>query len=68
VEAEVHEAALEVEVGEIGKTDPSGRVLTRPDEATTFLKALGKRTGKSLVENDKLAFKQTAAAAGAVSA
>lgn len=31
---------LEVEVGEIGKTDSSGRVLTQPDEAVTFLKAL----------------------------
>ncbi|MFO8051498.1 MAG: class II fructose-bisphosphate aldolase [Thermoplasmatota archaeon] len=31
---------LEVEVGEIGKTDPSGRVLTQPDEAHTFLTAL----------------------------
>ena len=31
---------LEVEVGEIGKTDPSGRVLTRPEEAATFLTAL----------------------------
>lgn len=31
---------LEVEVGEIGKTDSTGRVLTSPDEASTFLKAL----------------------------
>ena len=31
---------LEVEVGEIGKTDDSGRVLTSPEEAATFLTAL----------------------------
>ncbi len=31
---------LEVEVGEIGKTDASGRVLTSPKEASTFLTAL----------------------------
>jgi fructose-bisphosphate aldolase class II len=31
---------LEVEVGEIGKTDSSGRVLTSPGEAVTFLTAL----------------------------
>jgi fructose-bisphosphate aldolase class II len=31
---------LEVEVGEIGKTDSTGRVLTSPDEAATFLTAL----------------------------
>jgi fructose-bisphosphate aldolase class II len=31
---------LEVEVGEIGKTDESGRVLTSPEEAATFLNAL----------------------------
>lgn len=31
---------LEVEVGEIGKTDASGRVLTSPGEAVTFLAAL----------------------------
>lgn len=31
---------LEVEVGEIGKTDASGRVLTSPDEAVTFLRSL----------------------------
>lgn len=31
---------LEVEVGEIGKTDSSGRVLTSPEEAVTFLTAL----------------------------
>jgi len=31
---------LEVEVGEIGKTDESGRVLTTPEEAVTFLGAL----------------------------
>lgn len=31
---------LEVEVGEIGKTDETGRVLTSPEEAVTFLSAL----------------------------
>jgi fructose-bisphosphate aldolase class II len=31
---------LEVEVGEIGKTDSTGRVLTSPEEAVTFLSAL----------------------------
>jgi fructose-bisphosphate aldolase class II len=31
---------LEVEVGEIGKTDASGRVLTSPEEAVTFLTSL----------------------------
>lgn len=31
---------LEVEVGEIGKTDGSGRVLTSPEEAVAFLSAL----------------------------
>jgi fructose-bisphosphate aldolase class II len=31
---------LEVEVGEIGKTDDTGRVLTSPEEAVTFLSAL----------------------------
>jgi fructose-bisphosphate aldolase class II len=31
---------LEVEVGEIGKTDETGRVLTSPEEAVTFLTAL----------------------------
>ncbi len=31
---------LEVEVGEIGKTDASGRVLTSPEEAVTFLRSL----------------------------
>ena len=31
---------LEVEVGEIGKTDATGRVLTSPKEAATFLNAL----------------------------
>lgn len=31
---------LEVEVGEIGKTDKTGRVLTSPEEAVTFLSAL----------------------------
>jgi fructose-bisphosphate aldolase class II len=33
---------LEVEVGEIGKTDEHGRVLTTPDEAVTFIRALTK--------------------------
>ena len=31
---------LEVEVGEIGRTDEHGRVLTTPEEAVTFIKAL----------------------------
>ena len=31
---------LEVEVGEIGKEDADGRVLTKPEEAVTFIKAL----------------------------
>jgi fructose-bisphosphate aldolase class II len=31
---------LEVEVGEIGREDEHGRVLTQPDEAVTFIKAL----------------------------
>lgn len=31
---------LEVEVGEIGKEDASGKVVTTPDEAVTFIKAL----------------------------
>jgi fructose-bisphosphate aldolase class II len=31
---------LEVEVGEIGRTDEQGRVLTTPEEAVTFIKAL----------------------------
>jgi len=31
---------LEVEVGEIGKTDASGRVLTSPEEAVTFIRSL----------------------------
>jgi len=31
---------LEVEVGEIGREDDRGRVLTRPEEAVTFVKAL----------------------------
>jgi len=31
---------LEVEVGEIGKEDSDGRVLTKPEEAVTFIKAL----------------------------
>jgi len=31
---------LEVEVGEIGRTDDHGRVLTTPEEAVTFIKAL----------------------------
>jgi len=31
---------LEVEVGEIGKTDQAGMVITRPEEAVTFISAL----------------------------
>ena len=31
---------LEVEVGEIGRTDAQGRVLTTPEEAVTFISAL----------------------------
>ena len=31
---------LEVEVGEIGKEDTNGKVVTRPEEAVTFIKAL----------------------------
>ncbi len=31
---------LEVEVGEIGRTDEHGRVITTPEEATTFIGAL----------------------------
>ena len=31
---------LEVEVGEIGREDENGRVLTQPEEAATFIKAL----------------------------
>jgi fructose-bisphosphate aldolase class II len=31
---------LEVEVGEIGKEDAKGKVVTTPDEAVTFIKAL----------------------------
>lgn len=31
---------LEVEVGEIGKEGPDGRVLTRPEEAVVFIEAL----------------------------
>lgn len=31
---------LEVEVGEIGKEDAEGKVVTTPDEAVTFIKAL----------------------------
>lgn len=34
------EFGLEVEVGEIGRKDNSGLVLTRPEEAVTFIKAL----------------------------
>lgn len=34
------EYGLEVEVGEIGREDEHGRVLTRPDEAITFIQAL----------------------------
>ncbi len=37
------EYGLEVEVGEIGKKDKSGLVLTTVAEATTFIKALQKR-------------------------
>ncbi len=33
---------LEVEVGEIGKEDASGRVLTRPEEAVLFISELNK--------------------------
>ncbi|NPE29919.1 class II fructose-bisphosphate aldolase [Methanococcoides sp. SA1] len=34
------EYGLEVEVGEIGREDENGRVLTRPEEAATFISAL----------------------------
>ncbi len=34
------EYGLEVEVGEIGREDEFGRVLTRPEEAVTFISAL----------------------------
>ncbi|MBN2457596.1 class II fructose-bisphosphate aldolase [Candidatus Woesearchaeota archaeon] len=34
---------LEVEVGEIGREDGSGRILTKPEEAVTFIKALNKQ-------------------------
>jgi fructose-bisphosphate aldolase class II len=34
------EYGLEVEVGEIGREDEHGRVLTRPEEAATFITAL----------------------------
>ncbi len=34
------EYGLEVEVGEIGREDAHGRVLTRPEEAVTFITAL----------------------------
>ncbi|NYT18886.1 MAG: class II fructose-bisphosphate aldolase [Methanosarcinales archaeon] len=34
------EYGLEVEVGEIGREDEHGRVLTSPEEAVTFIKAL----------------------------
>lgn len=34
------EYGLEVEVGEIGREDEHGRVLTKPEEAVTFIKAL----------------------------
>lgn len=33
---------LEVEVGEIGKKDETGRILTTPEEAVAFIKALNK--------------------------
>lgn len=36
------EFGLEVEVGEIGKTDEHGRVLTTPEEAVAYIKALNK--------------------------
>ncbi|MBN1896598.1 MAG: class II fructose-bisphosphate aldolase [Candidatus Aenigmarchaeota archaeon] len=36
------EFGLEVEVGEIGKTDKHGRVLTTPEEAVAYIKALNK--------------------------
>ena len=42
---------LEVEVGEIGKEDTDGKVVTTPDEAVTFIKAL-KENG---IEPDVLA-------------
>jgi fructose-bisphosphate aldolase, class II len=35
------EFGLEVEVGEIGRKDTSGLVLTKPEEAVTFISALG---------------------------
>lgn len=34
------EFGLEVEVGEIGKKDPNGMVLTKPEEAVTFIRKL----------------------------
>ncbi|PIN68816.1 fructose-bisphosphate aldolase [Candidatus Woesearchaeota archaeon CG11_big_fil_rev_8_21_14_0_20_43_8] len=34
------EFGLEVEVGEIGKTDGSGKVITSPEEATTYISSL----------------------------
>ena len=34
------EYGLEVEVGEIGREDEQGRILTRPEEAVTFIQAL----------------------------
>jgi fructose-bisphosphate aldolase class II len=36
------EFGLEVEVGEIGKTDEHGRILTTPEEAVAYIKALNK--------------------------
>ncbi|MFO7618895.1 MAG: class II fructose-bisphosphate aldolase [Thermoplasmata archaeon] len=42
---------LEVEVGEIGKEDANGKVVTTPDEAVTFIKALNENG----VEPDVLA-------------
>ena len=37
---------LEVEVGEIGRTDEHGRVITTPEEATTFIGALNENNIK----------------------
>ncbi|MFH0815880.1 MAG: class II fructose-bisphosphate aldolase [Methanobacteriota archaeon] len=42
---------LEVEVGEIGKEDANGKVVTKPEEAVTFIKALNENG----VEPDVLA-------------
>lgn len=45
IEEKMHnrEYGLEVEVGEIGREDEHGRVLTRPEEAVTFIKALNEQ-------------------------